>query len=802
MHLRHGLRLLLRTPGFTITAILTLALAIGVNTAIFSLVDALMLRPLPYVAADRLVIPATSFDRLHNDRGSNSLPDIRDWQAETALFDSVAPINLTNADLTDSDEPERLRGASVGEDYFRVMASLPAAGRVLGHEDFGTNSAASVVLTYDLWARRYGADPAVIGRSIELNGRPWTVVGVMPRKSTWPEEAQFFMPGLPNGAEPAGLMRRDNHMFRTIARLRPGVTIERAQAQLAAMGARVAREATHREGTGWKLYSMRDWTLGPTLGRTLVVMLGAVLLVLLIACANIANLLLSRAASRQREVSIRNALGAGWGELARQFLTEAALLTGAGIAAGIALGYWGMRLLVQFAPSDLPKLDGVQLNLSVLTFSAALGIVTTFVFGLVPALSARRVAATDAMREGSRGSESGRTERLRGALVVAEIALAVILLAGAGLLIRSFKELLHVDPGFPAGNLLTAQVSLPRSRYAGPPQVKQAMDRIGESIRRLPGVISVAGSTSLPLGGGGGYLGRVFLREGQPDPPASGDTHAIWNVIQPGYVSTMGLRLVAGRPFSENDTRESTPVILVSESFARESFGNESPLGRRIRSWRDENKYREVVGVVSDIRQQGLADNYTNVVYVPHAQDTWSFMVFNIRTRGNPEALLPSVRAEIHFVDSKLAIQEPKTMDAVLGEELARPRFTMWLLGIFAGSALALAAIGIYGVIAYAVVRRTREIGIRMALGASRASVLRMVTVRALLLGVVGVALGAGGALGLTGLIKTLLYGVSPTDPWTFVATAAVVIAVALFACYLPARRAASVDPMVALRFE
>jgi putative ABC transport system permease protein len=802
MDFRYGLRLLVRTPGFTAIVVFTLALAIGVNTAIFSLVDALMLRSLPYAAADRLVIPATIFDRFHSDRGSVAYPDILDMQVQTDLFESVAAYSGQNADLTEGDQPERLRGLAVGESYFDVMATPAFAGRTLTHEDFVQGTPNVVVLNYDLWVRRYGADRTLIGKTIELNSRPWIVAGVMPQNSCWPPEAQFFLPAYPKGPGPAWMMRRDNHIMQAVTRLRRGVPIETAQARLNVIAARIAIESTNRKGTGWKLHALRDWILGPTLSRTLLVMLGAVLFVLLIACANIANLLLSRAASREREVSIRGALGAGWWRLVRQFLSEAVLLTAAGVALGIALGHWGMKLLIRFAPPDLPKLDHVQLNVNVLAFTAALGVLTALVFGLVPAFSARRVAPVDALREGGRGSEGRRTERLRGLLVVVEIGLSVILLAGAGLLIRSFERLTQVNPGFPTNNLLTLQVAMPRSRYAGPPQVLSGFERIAENIRRIPGVLSAAATSSLPLGGGGGYLGRVFLTEGQPEPPASRDTQAQWSVIQPGYFATLGISVISGRGFAENDRRESPPVIVISDSMARQMFPGQSPLGRRIRSWRDENKYREIVGVVSDLRYEGLADDIVNLVYIPHAQDTWSGMVFTVRTRGDPQALLPSIRSEIHSTDSKLAVSEVKTMEQIVGGELARPRFSMWLLGIFAGAALVLAAVGIYGVISYSVVRRTREIGIRMALGAPRASVLRMVTSRALALAAAGAVLGTAGALALTRLMKSLLFGVSSADGLTFSLTAVVVILVALVACYLPARRAASVDPMEALRFE
>ena len=802
MDLRYALRLLARSPGFCAVAILTLGLGIGVNTAIFSLVDALMLRSLPYKNASRLVMPATAFDRHNTDRGSLAYADIVDWQRLTDLFSGVSPYQGGSTDLTDSDQPERVRSAWVGQSHFDVVGSAPFIGRTFTAAELAANTATVAILNYDLWMRRYGGDRSLVGRTIETNGRRLTVVGVMPQNSMWPTDAQIFLPGYPLGYAPPQMMRRDNHTMRAIARLRDGVSIEQAQAKLTALAARVAAENVNRKGTSWKLHTMRDWIVGPALSRTLIVMLGAVLFVLLIACANIANLLLARGAAREREVSIRAALGAGWSRLARQFLLEGAVLTACGVALGIALGFWGVKLLVRFAPPDLPKIEDVHLNITVLAFTIFLGVLTTLVFGLVPALAARRVAPVDALREGGRGSEGRKAERMRSALVVAEITLAVILLAGAGLLIRSFGQLTKVDAGFPTANLLTLQVALPQARYPGPPQRLAGFERIADGIRRLPGVVSVAATSSLPLGGGGFYLGRVFLTEGQPEPPATRDTQAQWSVVQPGYFATLGSRLIAGRDFTERDTLQSPLVIVISESMAKQMFGSDNPLGRRIRSWRDENKYREIVGVVTDLSYNGLAEDRVNLVYVPHAQDTWSSLLLTMRTRTDPEALLPSVRSEIRSVDPKLVVSEVKTMDRIVNQGLARPRFTMWLLGIFAGAALLLAAVGIYGVIAYSVVRRTREIGIRMALGARQSSVLGMVAGKALALAATGVVLGTIGALALTRLMKTLLFGVTPTDVLSFTLAGGAVILVALVACYLPARRATGIDPMEALRFE
>ncbi len=801
--LRYSARVLIANPGFTVIAMLTLALGIGANTAIFSLVNALMLKPLPFKEANRMVIPATIFDRLRTDRGSVSYPDLLDWKAQTDLFEAVAPVNTGTVDVTGGEEPERLKGLTVGEGYFEAMGATPMMGRTFSHEEYLPGNGRVVLITQGLWMRRFGSDPKALNSTIELNGVPHVIVGVMPKDSTFPMEQELIRPNGWGGTPPPVLMRRDNHIMRAVARLKAGVPMEKAQARLTAMAARVAAETPNRKGTSWKLHSMRDWILGPIVQRTLLVLLGSVLFVLLIACGNIANLLLARGAAREREVAIRAAMGAGWGRLAGQFLAESALLTAGGVAAGIAIGYAGLKALIRFAPPDIPRLGDVQIDLNVMAFTAVLAVMTAAVFGLVPAIRARRVAPVDAFREGGRSQSGGaRSGRLRNVLVVCELTLAIVLLAGAGLLIKSFGQLQNVNPGFPTHNLLTLQVGLPRARYAGGAQITSTFEQMAAGIRRLPGVTSVAATSSLPLGGGGGYLGRVFLTEGQPEPPSSKDVQAQWNTIQPDYFRTMNVPIISGRPFNDRDTRESPPVILISESMAREMFPNQSPLGRRIRSWRDENKYREIVGVVSDLRYTGLADDITNLVYVPHAQDSWNTMLFVIRTQADPHPLIKSIRSEIWSQDPKLAIAEIKTMDSILNEELARPKFSMFLLGVFACAALLLAAIGIYGVMAYSVAQRTREIGIRMALGATRSDVLRMVGMRGLLLAAAGVVFGLGGALGLTRLMKSLLFGVNPGDPATLAGVCALLVAVTLAACYIPARRATRVQPVEALRYE
>ena len=801
--LRHGLRLFARNPGFAAAALFTLSLGIGANTAIFSLVEGVLLKPQPYQDAGRLVVPATLMLRHHTDRGNVAYADVLDWKAETALFEAVAGYYEGKLDLTGGQDPERVTVLIVDEDYFQVMARPMRYGRPLTLDDNRTGAPPVAVLGYSLWKRRFGGDPGVVGQRIETNGVPRLVVGVAQADSTFPDSAEIFLPLKIAGNRTADVLRRDNHMYQAIARLRAGMSLKEAQSRLTVMGTLIARQLISRAGTNWKLHTLTGYLVQPQFRQALLVLFAAAVLVQLIACVNLANLLLARGAARTREVAIRKALGAGWARLAQQFFVESALLAAGGGLLGLWAGSWCLRGLIHLAPPGVPRLDSVHFDPAVLAYTAAICLASVVIAGLIPALDAAHQDPAGFLHDSSRGASQGlRGRRTRSILVVAELALAVVLLTGAGLLIRTFDRIRHIDPGFPTANLLAFQVALPQGRYAGDPQRIAGFEQIAANLRRIPNVLSVSATSSLPVNGGGIQLGRVFLREGQREPPASSDTPAAWSVVLPGYFETMKIPLLAGRSFTERDSPNSPPVIIISRTMALHLFPNENPLGHRIRSWRDENKYREIVGVVGDIRYSGLVDDIGNNVYVPHAQDSWGRLQIVVRAAGSPAPLVPAIRSQIGSVDRKLSISSIQSMDQVVDDDMAQARFCMFLLSIFGATALLLAVIGIYGVMAYSVAQRTREIGIRMAMGALRSDVFRLVATDAIRLAAVGILIGVAGSLLLTRLIRSLLFGVSPTDIETFVLVSGLLTLVALIAAYFPARRAVKVDPVITLRYE
>ncbi len=805
--IRYGLRSLLKQPGFTVVAVLTLALGIGANTAIFSVVNAVLLRPLPYRDADQLVVPVSVNPGRAIDDGSLSYADYLDWKREN-IFAAVAFIDNTNthADLSGgTGDPERIGMAVVTEDYFAALAAPPLLGRTFQPDDYSTpGPARALVISDTLWQRYYGGDPQIIGRNIYLNGRPYPVVGVVPKASVWPNDRDVFVP-LAVGPNPdANLLRRDNMLFLGLARLKANTPIEQANAALATIASRLEQDHPEsRKGWSNRVTPLRDYVVGKQLRASLLVLLAAVGLVLLIACINVANLLLARASVRAREMAIRLAVGAGRLRLIRQLLTESLLLALLGGGLGFLLAIWGVDLLKTFAPPDTPRLAEIKVSPGMLAFTLVVSLITALLCGLMPAWQATRSDLNYTLKETSRspgGSPRGR--RWRAVLVVTEMALSLMLLVGAGLMIRSFARVQQIDPGVKSEALVTMEINAARVRYPDEARVLAFYNELVERVKATPGVESAAVSSALPLGGGGFYLGRVFLAEGRPEPPVGTDAEGQWNVISPGYFRTMGTSFIKGRDFDEHDTPESNPVIIINESLARKIFPNENPLGKRIRSWRDENKLREIVGVVADVRYFGRDDETRGLVYVPHTQNSWRAMALNVRTQGEPSAVVGAIRNQIKAVDKDLAVANIKTMSSILARSVAPRSWSMLLLTVFAGAAAMLAAIGIYGVLSYVVAQRNAEIGVRLALGAQTKDVFKLMIGQGMRLALTGVVVGLACSLVLTRLMKSLLYEVSATDPLTFVGVALLLALVALLACWVPARRATKVDPLIALRYE
>jgi putative ABC transport system permease protein len=695
--------------------------------------------------------------------------------------------------------------AAVSEEYFSVMGTQALLGRLFLPEDYTSPSATpGMILSHGLWQRRFGGDTEIIGEKIYLAGRPYPIIGVLPKDSTWPDDRDIFAPLALGPNLNADQLRRDNMVYSCIARLKPGAPKAQADAALAAIAARLEQDdPAARKGWSNRTITLQEFVVGKQLQTSLLILLAVVGCVLLIACVNVANLLLSRAAAREREMAIRLALGAGRFRLVRQTLTESLFLNFIGGALGFLLSLWGVALLKSVAPADTPRLGQVHVDEGVLLFTLGASLVTGILCGLIPAFQSSRGELQQALKESSRSASGGARSRLvRSVLVVAEVALTLVLLVGAGLMIRSFMRVQQIDPGLRVDSLVTMRLNTPNARYPDQARVHAGYKSLIESVAAAPGVESVAISSALPLGGGGLYLGRVFLVEGQPEPPASSDLPAQWNVISPGYFSTAGIRLITGRDFDDSDRADTRKVIIINATLSRRMFGDEDPLGRRIRSWRDENQLREIVGVVEDVRYYGRDDDLRGLVYVPHAQDAWRTMTLNVRTYVDPASVVNAIRSRIAAVDRDLAVANVETMTSILDRSVASRRASAMLMLAFGLVAAVLSVIGIYGVLSYSVAQRAQEIGVRIALGAKPWDVLRLVIGQGLKLTLAGVAIGLIAAFAITRLLTGLLYGISATDPATFIVIAGLLTFVALVACFVPARRATRVDPMVVLRYE
>jgi len=805
--LRYGLRTLLKNPGFTLVAVVTLALGVGVNTAIFSVVNGVLLRPLPFNQPERIVTLWENNLKDGIERDDVSPANFLDWRERSRSFEEMAFANPWSLDYTGKTEPETWRAARVSQGFFRILGAQAMVGRAFLPEEYETGRNQVVILSYGLWQRRFGSDPKVVGQKLTLDGQPMTVVGVMPpefKLRLFDREEALWWPQTPD--ESMRQQRRATYL-KVIARLKPGVSVEQARAEMSSIATNLGSEYPQTNaGVGVTTVSLTEQMTGHV--RTaLLVLLAAVGAVLLIACANVANLLLARGNEREREFAIRSAIGAGRGRLARQTLTESLLLAVLGCVGGALLAAWGIELIVALSPVNIPRIEQVRLDRATLLFVAGLSFLTALIFGLAPALQFSKPNLSNCLKEASQTATGGSTRRrLRGALVVSEIALALVLLVGAGLLIRSFSTLLKTDPGFAADKLVALQTFI-GDRYGKPDERAAYTQQVVEKMGSVPGVRAVGVTTALPFFESSIDSSYPFTVEGRPAPPVGQEPTAFATIANNDYFAVMGVPLVRGRPFSEFDKAGSAPVVMINETMARRHFRDEDPVGRKI-TVRGMQRGRatpltfEIVGVVGDVRSEGLDKEPRPEYFRPYAQIPSSAITFVVRTDVDPANLLPTLKTRIWEVNATQPIYTVSVMADSIDASLKPRRFSLWLLSAFAALALALAVVGIYGVMSYATSQRTYEIGVRMALGAASNDILKLVLRQGMGLTLTGVGVGLLVSFALTRLMRGLLYGVGATDPLTFIVVSLLLAGVALLACYAPARRATKVDPMVALRRE
>ena len=802
--LSFGLRMLRKSPGFTAVTALTLALGIGANTAMFSVVDSILLRPLPYKESGRLVLVWEKPPK--GLRNSASAANFLDWREQNRVFENLVGVSSSSFNLSGKDQPERVDGTRTSWDFFEMLGIQPAMGRGFSAKDDRPVAPRVAVLSYGLWQRRFAGDPQIVGRTMTVNGEQATVIGVTPRSFRFFFEPEMWMPLALDRAK----ITRDFHFMIPVARLKPGVTLSQARAEMDGIARNIER-AYPKSNKGWGAFvePMRE-AAAQDERQSVLVLFSAVGFVLLIACVNVANLLLAKAAVRQRELAVRASLGAGRARLMAQLLTESILLAVAGGALGALLAVWMVSTLHALIPAALlAGFAEIAVNWRVLAFTAALSIVTGVFFGLFPAWRVTRFNLHDILKEGGRSSSSASGHaRLRSALVAGEAALSLVLLVCAGLMIRSLLAMRNVHPGFRPDHVLTMRLSMGEGQYPGAERVRafyrQVLDRVGA----IPGVQSASVSMSLPLRGTS--FGMPFLIASHPQVPISEAPGAPYELVSHDYFRTMGIGLHKGRFFTERDNEGAPPVAIVNETFVKQYLPKEGPLGQRLLveelvtgktqlgppiAW-------EIVGVIKDVKFGGLNSDGVPVIYVPLMQSPWPSGVLGLRTAVDPASLTQAVRATLAQLDRNMPVTSVKTMDQIVTESMSQSRVQTWLIVVFAAVALVLAALGIYGVISYSVAQGTHDMGLRIALGASAADVLRLVLGRAMLLTVAGLLAGVAGALALTRLLTSLLFGVKPTDPWTYVAVSLLLALVALVAGFVPARRATRIDPVIALRSE
>ena len=796
--LRYAVRSFLKRPGFLVIAVSTLALGIGATTAMFTVVNSVLLRPLQFPESERIVRLEGVQSRLGIMQASASVPDMADWQQQSQSFEQIAGFFWTGVFVTGvDDETERVPATGVTKDFFPLFRTNPIHGRALQPGDeLVVETQPVVVISYALWQRRFGGRTDVVNSKVLLNGEPETVVGIMPPGFTYPNDTDIWFP-LP--FEPAK-DPRDNHYLTAVARLKPNVTKAQAQAEMNTISERLAQTYPEtNSGWGIHLIELQERLVGK-LRASLLILLGAVAFVLLIACANVANLLLARAAYRQQEIAVRTALGASRLRVVRQLLTESVLLSLVSGLLGLGLSVWLIKLLIAISPANSPRVDEIGIDLRVFGFTLGVTVLAGLLFGLFPALQTSRPNLNEMLKDSGRhGAESGGRNRIGGLLIVSEIALSFVLLAGAGLLIKSFINLRRIDPGFNADNVLVMRLRVGGNRYKAAEQRVQIYNQVVESVEAVPGVQSAGAVLSLPLQGDDFNVWRGVVPEGRPLTPDE-ESNAQNLPVTLGYFQTLQIPLKAGRLFTEHDNLKSPPVVIINEKFARQLWPNENPIGRRFKIWRDEDVVREVIGVVGNTKES-LDKDAINQMYIPYAQDPgWTNLTFTIRTAGEPTALSGAVREAIRTVDPNIPTYNLKTLNDVVAASAAGRRLPMLLLSSFAGVAMLLAMLGIYGVTSYYVTQRTHEIGVRMALGAQIGDVLKLVLRRAMLLAAIGIGVGIAGAFAVTRYLTTLLFGVKPFDVITFAVVALALAIVVFVACLVPARRAAKIDPLEALR--
>ncbi len=807
---RFALRMLRKNPGFTAIAILTLALAIGANTAIFSVLDAVVLRPLPFHDPARLVAVRSIDLKDATQGGDISYPSFLDWRAQSHSFEAMSVWTVTNLTYTSGDQPESIRSVEVSANLFFLLGASPALGRTfIVQEDRPGGDNMPVILSYEFWQSHFGGDPHVLGRALTLDDSKYSVVGVMPPRFQFPVEKDrvelwITMAHDLRGKIPMAAQRGASYLW-VVARLKPDIQIPAAQSDVLFVQQQLNRQYPENRPRGVEIQSESEQIAGD-MRPVLMILLGAVAFVLLIACANVASLLLARATVRQKEFTIRSALGAGRWAIVRQLLAESILLSFFGGALGLLFAHWATTALVSMAPEGLARTSEIGLDFRVLAFTFFVALAAGILFGLAPAFQASHSNPSQVLSEYARGSSTGPSAvRLRGALVISQLAIAFVLLIGAGLLLRSFNRLLRVDPGFRPDHVLTFLLDVPSNRHPGP-QRSAFVRELLQSARVLPGVKSASAIFGLPLNEDQSAFATLEVL-GQPV-PSSQRPRVAFRIVESHYFNTMGIRLLQGRTFTPQDEQGGPPLAIVNETLARQIFHGESPLGRKITpsiSFGDsqEAPAREIVGVIADVKSSGIGDTAVPEVYAPQTPvDFFGETTIVVRTAMDPNSLVPTMRSLVSSMDKDLPLREVRTLDEYVSGSISAPRFEALLLGIFAALAFVLTAIGLYGVISYSVVQRTREMGIRIALGAQRGSISRMVLRQGAYLTLIGVAVGLLASFFAVHFIRHLLYGIAATDPATFIAVPLLLIVVSMLACYIPARRATRVDPMIALRYE